>query len=145
MDNVKLIGTVKVGGRPAPNPQDQKYWEYWISPEGRLFKSRSDIGELQEITPTLTSTNKYKGKSYGGYYAVSTNSLPEKYIHRMVATHFVDNDDPVVKTCVDHIDGNKHNNHFTNLEWVTRSENHKRMHARLRAEGVVWTGRRVRL
>lgn len=145
MDNLKFIGQVKMGGPQPLNPQDQKYWEYWISPEGRVFKSRSDIDELEEITPSLTSTNKYKGKGYGGYYAVSTNKLPEKYIHRMVATHFVYNDDPQTKTCVDHIDGNKHNNHYTNLEWVTRSENHKRMHARLRAEGVVWTGRRVRL
>ena len=145
MDNLKLIGTVIAGGNRAKNAEDQKYLDYWISPEGRLFKSPSHTGKLKEITPRLTSTNKYKGKDYGGYYAVSTNNLPEKYIHRMVALHFVDNDDPEVKTCVDHIDGNKHNNHYTNLEWVTRSENHKRMHARLRAQGVVWTGRRARL
>jgi len=42
-------------------------------------------------------------------------------IHRLVAIHFIDN--PMSKPCVNHIDGNKHNNSKTNLEWVTYSEN----------------------
>ena len=145
MNNLKLVGQIKIGGNTPKNPADQKYWQYWISPEGKVFRSRSDLGELQEVNTSITSNNKYKGRSYGGYYAVATNRLPEKYIHRMVAKHFVHNDDLNTKTCVDHIDGNKHNNHYTNLEWVTRSENHKRMHARLKAEGIVWTGNKARL
>jgi len=42
-------------------------------------------------------------------------------VHRMVAEYFVDNPSNLKE--VNHIDGNKKNNHFQNLEWVTRSQN----------------------
>lgn len=42
-------------------------------------------------------------------------------VHRIVAELYVDN--PDLKCCVNHIDGNKLNNHYTNLEWVTFQEN----------------------
>jgi hypothetical protein len=42
-------------------------------------------------------------------------------IHKLVAVAFISNEEN--KKEVNHIDGNKLNNNFTNLEWVTRSEN----------------------
>ena len=44
-------------------------------------------------------------------------------IHRLVGIYFVENNNGF--NVLNHIDGNKHNNHYTNLEWVTRSENIK--------------------
>jgi len=45
------------------------------------------------------------------------------FTHQLVAKAFVENPNPKVLIEVNHIDGNKLNNHWTNLEWVTHSEN----------------------
>lgn len=91
-----------------------------------------------EISNTGLVRNKItkyilKGRlSKSGYYQVSikndeTNRFINKYIHRLVATTFIDN--PENKKEVNHIDGNKTNNQLENLEWVTSSENQKHRHS----------------
>lgn len=42
-------------------------------------------------------------------------------VHRLVAQYYIENKDN--KPFVNHIDGNKLNNHASNLEWVTHREN----------------------
>ena len=60
------------------------------------------------------------------YYQVALYKNQQRrscYCHVLCALAFVPNDDPEHKTQVNHKDENKLNNHFSNLEWVTPSEN----------------------
>lgn len=45
------------------------------------------------------------------------------FVHVLVANAFIINPDPNTYIEVNHKDGNKLNNHYLNLEWVTREEN----------------------
>ncbi len=60
-----------------------------------------------------------------GYIQISLSleyKKPRKeLLHRLVAKLFIPN--PQDKCCINHIDGNKHNNSVVNLEWVTYKEN----------------------
>jgi len=58
-----------------------------------------------------------------GYFQVCLQNKKSYRIHRLVAELFVPNPDN--KPQVNHLDGNKLNNHFTNLKWVTNEENQK--------------------
>lgn len=46
-----------------------------------------------------------------------------QWVHQLVADAFVINDNPEIKTDINHIDGNNWNNAFWNLEWCTKSYN----------------------
>ena len=52
------------------------------------------------------------------------NGKQKKFsIHRLVALMFIPNDDPVNKPIVNHLDGDRTNNDYTNLEWTDDSGN----------------------
>ena len=52
-------------------------------------------------------------------------------VYRLVALEFIENDDPINRTTVNHIDGNTNNNIVTNLEWCSYSENLKHAYDKL--------------
>lgn len=84
---------------------------YKVSNYGRVMNSKT--GLIRKIS---ISTTGYPATSF------SYNGLKYyKKIHRLVAIAFLDNPDN--KQFINHKDGNKENNHFTNLEWCTFQEN----------------------
>ena len=109
--------------------------ETWRPAEGyeHLYQV-SNYGRVKSVDRTETCKNGVirfrKGmvlkphQNYSGYLWVSfckNDVRKKKKIHRLVAQCFLPN--PEGKPQVNHIDGNKHNNHVNNLEWVTPKEN----------------------
>jgi hypothetical protein len=80
---------------------------YIISDKGRVASFRKQLSSYEFVA------FKINGETVN------------RTVHRLVAKAFVPN--PENKPEVNHKDGNKLNNHATNLEWVTSSEN--KLHA----------------
>ena len=83
--------------------EDGRVWSKWNG--GRFMSSTLNRDGYMRVG--LRNKGKLKGCS----------------VHRLVAMHFVKGHFPELQ--VNHLDGNKTNNHFKNLEWVTAKENKK--------------------
>ena len=84
---------------------------YFVDMEGRVYSNR----KFNNLTELKQHTTGHKG------YSKVKIDKKSYFVHRLVAIAFLDN--PENKETVNHIDGNKSNNHVSNLEWCTRSEN----------------------
>lgn len=87
--------------------------EYTVFEDGRIIGPSG-----KELTQFINND---------GYAYICTKN-GGAYVHRLVAMAFIPN--PEGYSEVDHIDGNRRNNHRKNLEWVTRKENVIRAAAR---------------
>lgn len=74
-----------------------------------------------------------RAQKYGKYQYVTINGSAQA-VHRLVANAFIAN--PHTKPQVNHIDERRDNNAVSNLEWVTNSENSKKISKNQRMERV---------
>jgi hypothetical protein len=107
-------------------------WKSIIGYEG--IYEVSDQGQVKSLAKKWVSGHKTIrikedtilkfGKSFDGYLRVNLSNNRKKLtigVSRLVAIAFIPN--PENKPEVNHKDGNKLNNHISNLEWVTHLEN----------------------
>lgn len=108
--------------------------EQWKLIEG--FSSKFSISNFGRVKSNARIVNNHTGfinkkdmilkqqKNHKGYPVVTLqdgNYKKTVMVHRLVAKAFIENANN--KPQVNHIDGNKENNHFSNLEWCTNQEN----------------------
>jgi len=97
--------------------------QFSISNFGRVIKkerkaiSKSGFRTIKEGEPLFQDN----GKGYKQLYISLNSKRSVFYVHRLVADYFKDN--PFSLPEVNHLDGDKSNNHVDNIEWVTRKGN----------------------
>lgn len=101
---------------------------YVINPFGKIKRTaheRMYTGNKLVRYPEKVITVFIDGRS--GYPVVkltkSNGSYGSQFVHRLVALTFIPK--PSHKNCVNHINGDKLDSFYENLEWVTPLENHQ--------------------
>ena len=98
-----------------------KNLEHWASIDGYLNYQVSWWGRVLNTKTGRILKNTFGSHGYLHVGLSKNGKVKTHCIHVMVAQAWVHN--PEEKRCVDHIDGDKVNNHFENLRYATHSEN----------------------
>lgn len=104
--------------------------EQWKVIEGFENYMVSNTGKIKNIQEKEVKPAD-NGRGYKKVRLYKNGKYHKKYIHRLVAIHFIEN--PHNKPCVNHIDNNPSNNRVENLEWCTHKENMEWMQKQGRA------------
>lgn len=95
--------------------------KYSVDKTGQVYLEEvSPYHKHKEGKPLKSFVNKYGYIEYN-LQVEDRSKVQHIQAHRLVALCFIPN--PENKPHVNHIDGNKTNNHISNLEWCTASEN----------------------
>ena len=95
--------------------------ETFVKIEGFEKYEVSNLGKVRNIKSGRILKPFPNRDGYLGHSLCENNKRKHLYLHRIIATAFIDN--PGKKPQVNHIDENKLNNDLSNLEWCTAKEN----------------------
>lgn len=92
-------------------------------PTERLYEINC-FGAVRNLHTKAEKKNVFlgKGKYLGIAIGAARNKIRRYRVHRLVASLFLETPPPE-KTQINHIDGDKYNNHVSNLEWCTQEHN----------------------
>ena len=93
---------------------------YWL-PAARWIASSWQVSSCGRVRSSTGIVN-YGSQSLSGYRRVKIERFGY-LVHRLVAAAFLDPPSSSCQWLVNHVDGNKGNNHVQNLQYVTASEN----------------------
>lgn len=91
-----------------------------------VLSSRKRAKKEPDVAYTYYKYKPEKSKNNAGYHLVYVGF--SALLHRVMAYTFIGNP-TFAQTDINHIDENKDNNHPSNLEWCTHSENQKKHEA----------------
>ena len=108
--------------------KDIYFWENGVEHDYKNLYQISNFGRVKSLNYKRSGKEKILKavKNKFGYELVDLckNGETKHFrVHRLVAHIFIENDNPIEKIEVNHIDENKTNNHVSNLEWCTREYN----------------------
>lgn len=103
-------------------------WKDIVIEQNGIIYDYTGLYEVSNYGRVRNKKQKLKRSSIkeNGYMTVilwKNNKEKNFYVHRLVATMFIENDNPIEKTQVNHKDFNRQNNSVENLEWVSHKEN----------------------
>ena len=93
-------------------------YEYYITENGEVYK-------IDTRNDKTTECFYHIAHGYKRIRVTDINTNTRRYlrVHRLVAKYYVENPKPNEYNLVNHIDGNKMNNNYKNLEWCNTSIN----------------------